>query len=312
MKIFEIKELYNNKKISKEEFIDKIFEKHSILNEYVDFLHLSGISEIRISDNGLFFTSRKTPYHSGGIQFLTDIVDKRVTPLEAFNFGKYESEDSEMLFNLIEGSFTVFDIGANIGWYTNHLAKILKDGSVFAFEPIPDTFNVLKQNVKINKFDNIILNNLALSDKKEELTFYYSSKMTGASSSQKIINNEDIIELKCNANTLDNYMNENNLKKIDFIKCDVEGAELFTFKGAINTLSIYKPIVFTEMLRKWSAKFNYHPNDIIDLFKSINYSCFINKGGKLIPLEIVDDETVETNFFFLHEEKHSLEISTYS
>lgn len=54
------------------------------------------------------------------------------------------------------------------------------------------------------------------------------------------------------------------------------------------------------MLRKWSAKFGYHPNDIIDLFASVGYKCFVIKEDKLRKFARVDEETVGTNYFFLH------------
>ena len=114
----------------------------------------------------------------------------------------------------------------------------------------------------------------------------------------------DNIEVKCHVDTIDNYIKDNNVRKLDFIKCDVEGAELLTFKGGIETISEHKPIMFTEMLRKWSAKFNYHPNEIIDLLKMIGYSCYFVDGTRLKEITIITDETNETNFFFLHKEKH--------
>lgn len=91
---------------------------------------------------------------------------------------------------------------------------------------------------------------------------------------------------------------------VDFIKCDVEGAELLAFQGAKETLQRDKPIVFTEMLRKWAAKFNYHPNEIIMLFSTFGYRCFYADGEALKELLVMTDETLETNFFFLHCEKH--------
>jgi hypothetical protein len=66
------------------------------------------------------------------------------------------------------------------------------------------------------------------------------------------------------------------------------------------------------MLRKWSAKFNYHPNDIIQFFKQINYGSYvISNKTKLREFEMVNDDTVETNYFFLHNEKHANIIRQY-
>ena len=82
-------------------------------------------------------------------------------------------------------------------------------------------------------------------------------------------------------------------------------------------------MIFCEMLRKWSKKFKYHPNQIILFFKSIGYKCFyisnlknqkiINAGGgggvfcknfKLKEIQIISNKTRETNFLFMHAVKH--------
>jgi FkbM family methyltransferase len=309
MKLNEIKESFEKGLIDKHEFISKMYEIHIILNDYVHFLPKSGIEKIEINSEGIVFVSRNTEYHSGGIRFFSKIDDKRVTPLEAFNFGRYEDEDSEMIYKLIKPNYTVFDIGANIGWYTNHIAKNLEIGNIHAFEPIPDTFESLVKNVKLNNFPNIKLNNIALSDSIGELNFYYSSKMTGASSSKNITKNEDAILVNCKTNTIDEYAKEFNVQSIDFIKCDVEGAELFAFRGGVESIKKFKPIVFTEMLRKWASTFGYHPNDIIELFKNMDYSCYINSNGKLLKIERIDDATIDTNFFFMHLSNHSQQIA---
>jgi hypothetical protein len=59
------------------------------------------------------------------------------------------------------------------------------------------------------------------------------------------------------------------------------------------------------MLRKWAAKFNYHPNDIIDLFKSIGYKCFYSSNGKLKGIDFISEDTIPTNFFFLQPNAHA-------
>jgi hypothetical protein len=59
------------------------------------------------------------------------------------------------------------------------------------------------------------------------------------------------------------------------------------------------------MLRKWSAKFNYNPNDIIDLLFGLGYRCFTAKADQLVEFFRMDDNTIETNFFFLHSGNHS-------
>lgn len=70
-------------------------------------------------------------------------------------------------------------------------------------------------------------------------------------------------------------------------------------QGALKTLKQDQPVVFTEMLRKWAAKFNYHPNEVIALFTSLGYECFYASiDGTLLDFNEMTDETKETNFFF--------------
>jgi FkbM family methyltransferase len=305
MNIKEIKSDFKSKKISKVDFIAKMHELHKVLFDFSENLAGTEIAKIEIADGEVIFTSRQTNFHPGGVQFYVDILDKRITPVDTFNFDQYEQEDSEMLYKLVSDHDTIFDIGANIGWYSNHLSKKLPGATIYSFEPIPETFAQVKKNTELNKSNNIILNNFAFSDAVQTLTFYYSPTITGASSSQNITENDGMIKLECQANTIDNFVKENNIAKLDFIKCDVEGAEFMVYKGGAVTFEKHTPVIFTEMLRKWAAKFNYHPNDIIDFFTKFGYNCYIAHNGKLSPLERVTDDTMETNFFFLHPVKHA-------
>lgn len=310
MDINSVKSEYKNNKLNKAEFALKMHEFHKVLFDFSTALANTEIAKIEIEDGHVIFTSRETGFHPAGVKFYVDTVDKRVTPLEAFNFDQYEQADSEMLYKLVNDGDTIFDIGANIGWYSNHLSKKLPLASIYSFEPIPDTFAQLRSNTQLNKSGNVTLNNFAFSDKIQVLPFYYSPTITGASSSVNITENSTMVKLECQANTIDNFIEENNISKLDFIKCDVEGAEFMVYKGGIASIEKYKPIVFSEMLRKWSAKFNYHPNDIISLFCNWGYNCYTTRKGKLELVPEVTDETIETNFFFLHPEKHAAKINS--
>jgi len=136
------------------------------------------------------------------------------------------------------------------------------------------------------------------------LDFYFQKE--GSVNASAAIMNTDRSNtiIKCHVDTIDNYFQENNLAQLDFIKCDIEGAEFFAFQGGKNTIAEYKPVIFTEMLRKWSAKFEYHPNDIIMFFKEMGYNCYYATHNNLREIKTITDETMETNFFFLHENKH--------
>ena len=66
----------------------------------------------------------------------------------------------------------------------------------------------------------------------------------------------------------------------------------------METLKKYKPVVYTELLRKHAARFDYHPNEVIRFMRSLGYRCATLRDSKMTNIEFIDDETKETNFFF--------------
>ncbi|MBC7695272.1 MAG: FkbM family methyltransferase [Burkholderiales bacterium] len=311
MKIKDLKEKFKNGGVSKSEFITQMHEFHKTLFDFSNSISNTEIAEISIINGKVIYTSNATNYHNGGSKFISDINDSRTAPVEAFNFDFYEPKDSEIIYRLVKDGDTIFDIGANIGWYSIHLARKLNKSKIYAFEPIPATFNQLEQNINLNKCENIIPNNIALTDRKQRLSFYYSPKNTVASSSRNIMENADAALVECDANTIDEFISEHKITSLDFIKCDVEGAEYFVYKGGMKVFEKYKPIIFTEMLRKWASKFDYHPNDIINLFSTIGYKCFLINNNILSEIKEITEITTETNFVFLHSEKHKPEMQQF-
>jgi len=299
MIISEIEKNYLDSNIEKADYISKMYSTHDILFQYSDFIGTRDIQKIEITAKSVIMTSREL-----GIKMICNRYDERIAPIEILNFKNYEKNDSDMIFRLVQDGDTVFDIGGNIGWYAIGLSKVKNNLDVHSFEPIPKTYENLIANVKLNGSD-VNIYNFGLSDKKQELTFYFHKEGSVNASSALMNEDRDNIEITCQVDTLDNFFQMKKLKKLDFIKCDVEGAELLVFKGGLETIKQYKPIIFAELLRKWSAKFNYHPNEVIKLFKELGYGCYFVVDDNLRELKQMTDETIETNFFFLHKEKHS-------
>jgi FkbM family methyltransferase len=290
---------FKNNKIDKSDFIKLMYtEHHAHLFDYVNYLGKTNIKAIEINDDGIIMTSRDR-----GIKIICSEKDYRIAPIETLNFFDYEKNESAMMERLIGKGDTFFDIGANIGWYSINIASAYRDAKIFSFEPIPKTFAQLNRNIKLNLLFNITTYNFGFSDRDDNFPFFYYPEGSGNASAVNLTGRDDVQVVNCKVRTLDDFIAETG-HHIDFIKCDVEGAELMVFRGGIKTISRDLPIIFSEILRKWSAKFGYNPNEIFDLFRSVGYEAYTIKDAALIRFKKMDESTVETNFFFLHSDKH--------
>lgn len=308
MKITDTRRAFLDGHMAKPEFIRAMFEQHHAkLFDYADYLQQTNIAAIEILDGQVVMTSR-----DNAVKMICPPGDYRAAPIETLNFLEYEPTDSDMIMQLVLPDSCVLDIGANMGWYAINIAKAQPSSVVHAFEPIPNTYYLLVKNVNLNELNNVVTHNFGFSDEEKDLTFFFFPEGSGNASSANLSEREDIEKIVCHVEVLDVAASRLNFPRVDFIKCDVEGAELFVFRGGKKLLERDKPIVFSEMLRKWSAKFEYHPNQIIGLFADLGYRCFTVKGEKLVEFFSMDEETVETNFFFLHSIKHAEKIKSLS
>lgn len=291
---------YQQGQLDKHSYIREMYEEHHAgLFEYASHLAQTNIKKIEIEDGRVIMTSRDR-----GARLLCVPGDFRVAPIETLNFQDYEKADSAMIERLIADGDVFFDIGANMGWYSINVALAYRSARIHCFEPIPKTYSYLKKNLELNAVVNVTAYNFGFSNQAGEFAFYYYPEGSGNASSANVSDRDDVEVCQCQVRTLDDFRAEFNTP-VDFIKCDVEGAELLVFQGGLGTIARDRPIVFSEILRKWSAKFDYDPNEIFQLFRAQGYRVFTANNDRLKEFFTMDESTVETNFFFMHAEKHA-------
>lgn len=212
---------------------------------------------------------------------LDDWIQKQV-----FYFGRYEIEKNETLLwhNLIADSQIVIDIGANIGYYTlMSSVRVGTKGKVFSFEPVSTTFKKLSENVKLNQFDNITIENLAVSNAISEIELFVADeKSTGSSSISEHVNFSGIKE-RVKAITIDHYVKDKAFQRIDVVKIDVEGCEPMVIEGMMDSMRKFRPLVLIEVLDERLKTVGSSKELLYALFDSLDYSAF----------EILDGRTVE-------------------
>lgn len=142
----------------------------------------------------------------------------------------------------------VLDLGANIGITSIALANICKKGKVVAVEPVPITFKMLKSNIKKANLNNISLHNFAIGNKKGEISMQLRTDfLAGAFVADRYQADHQHHTVKVNIECLDDIFYKFDYKRLDFIKMDLEGYELFALEGAQKIIKKFKPIVYLEM-----------------------------------------------------------------
>lgn len=160
------------------------------------------------------------------------------------DYHKVQHEEQIFYIKYLNKGMIVFDVGANIGEMTLLFSRLIgKDGKVFSFEACSTVFEKLESTCQQSGWNNMVLNNLALSDKIGLVDFYvYSDDMSGWNSLAKRPLENYGINIKpsrCDrvqSTTLDQYCKDHDIHHIDLLKIDVEGAEHQVLLGAERLL----------------------------------------------------------------------------
>lgn len=301
-----LREAFERGDLDKHAFSRAMAAHHVALGDYAALLAVSEIESVEARVDGVWLRSRLAP-----VSFACAADDRGCPPMVALNFGGYETEELSLCRALLPRGGVFVDVGANIGWYAAHLAALDRSARVYAFEPVPTSRGFLARTVARNGLDNVTVEPMAVSDREGELTLYVDETIAGAASEHPTAYAQSSSAVRARSTTLDAYF-AGGAARLDLVKLDVEGGELAALRGARSVIARDRPAVFCEMLRRHARAFGYHPNDIIALMSAEGYACFRVSGGRLRAFAAMDDDTVETNFFFLHAEAHAYALESLS
>ncbi len=205
---------------------------------------------------------------------------------------KYDRLTETIMQRVLKEDSNCIDIGCHKGEILDLMLKYSPKGQHFAFEPIPDLYNQLKENYK-NKAN---VYPYALSDKAGKSTFQYVKNAPAYSGIKKRrydIEKPDIEEIEVELKTLDEVIPEN--IKIDFIKIDVEGAEFGVLKGGKQLLKKSLPVIVFESGLGASDFYGTKPED---LYKYITEEIGLNIS--LLKSFVKNDKPLTLNDFVKH------------
>ncbi len=223
------------------ESVDEIVG-HFIRSREFQLRHLSGSEIGALVPFESQFVITELP---DGTRFWINMRDRYVS--RAIHLNDYEQKETLFIRKTVRPAMRVLDIGANLGWFTVHMAKLVgPSGHVTSFEPRSDLFHYLSRTVCENKLDNVRLRDCALGDHIGEVELQWPADGINPGGTQLKMTevvSKRMLHQKTVMRVLDEEINDN----IDFIKIDVEGAERLVFNGAKQVLTQSRPVIMSEL-----------------------------------------------------------------
>jgi FkbM family methyltransferase len=215
----------------------------------------------------------------------------------------FEIAEMEFVKRFLRPGMTVLDIGAHHGLYTLLASKSVgAQGKVISFEPSPRERHRLKKNLRINCVRNVELHPFALGSQKGEADLYLADGTNNGCNSFRQPAESAGETVRVPVNRLDDVLSQ--LARVDFVKIDVEGAELDTFKGATELLSrAPRPVILAEVYDIRTRPWGYDAREIVRFLADLNYQWFaLNDDGTLAAISS-DLQTYDANLVALPAER---------
>ncbi|HKP44990.1 MAG TPA: FkbM family methyltransferase [Pyrinomonadaceae bacterium] len=232
--------------------------------------------------------------------------------------GSWSEPELDLIPVAMKPGETALDLGANFGLYSYHLGKIA--GKVYAFEPVPFTFETLSLVARLLRFRNVELIEKGCAEQAGKISFEVPVQTSGAyAAGQAYIGGRrddregkeqqvrwaGTKQVECEVVKLDEFLPR--IDRLSLIKCDIEGAELFAFRGAQKMIAKHLPSVICEINPWFLEGFNIRLEELLSFFTEQGYGLYFyrreNGKGKLEPVS--KEQVVEDNYIFIHPDRLS-------
>lgn len=200
----------------------------------------------------------------------TIVLDLRIGSAHGILAGNMSyTGEKDVIKRFVREGDVAFDIGAHLGLYTLPMSNSVgKGGSVYAFEPNHELLPSLRKTV--SSLENVELLPLALSDKAGVVDLFVPEDASMASLSDWT-EGMGVYKTRCEMATLDDLLEQGKIRRPQFIKCDVEGAEFGVFNGGRSMLNREDaPILMFELNKQAAKSFGKSTGDYFDLLESLD------------------------------------------
>jgi len=200
----------------------------------------------------------------------------------------FETAEITFVEKFLQPGMTVLDIGANQGLYSLIASRgVGPTGRVFSFEPSPRERRALRLNLAINFSRNVKVEALALGSQESTADlFVVQGSQTGCNSLRPPDVYSSTLPVRVQVTSLDQWLSQHRISRVDFIKLDVEGAELDVLRGAQSLLSQSPgPVVLCELEDVRTAPWGHTAEDVAAFIRKLGYELFrCDSSGELVRL----------------------------
>ena len=230
--------------------------------------------------------------NEGNIRLLCNIDDW--IPWNVYIHGRYQIEKRYESFMLgaARGSSVIFDVGANIGYYTTQFSRLLGDnGAVYAFEPCNYQHDILSQNLLLNDLRNVTVTKAIVSDVQgsPKKVFFSGISNTGSSSVEIESDHFEVVETV----TVDDFCHNKEIDAIDLMKIDVEGHELSVLKGMKRILAESRlRNLFVEINEETLTAAGTSAQEVVDFLAGFGYVPASIVSGQIAAYQVGASESL--------------------
>jgi FkbM family methyltransferase len=236
-----------------------------------------------------------------GVQPGRTIVRKGITydvdlregiDMHLFLFGSYQSHVVRTVCDRIAQDPVIIDVGANIGAISLALCADRPDSTIYAFEPTGHAYNKLLRNIELNGFESKITPVQSfvstISSSESTLSAYSSWRLDRVDDVRHPVHMGIAKEATAAQTSIDDFIQDRKLTKLDLIKIDTDGHELDVLKGATQTLQNLRPLIIFELTTYLLASQGIEFSEYEELFAPFNYQLVESRSGRPVSTSNID------------------------
>jgi len=201
----------------------------------------------------------------------------------------FENAEYNLAGSLVRPGMTILDIGSHKGFYSLLFSRLVgPNGRVLCFEPSRRERSRLNFHLRINSCRNVKVFDFALGEREANAQLYVvDGTETGLNSlrppNESVKMHQEMVQIR----SLDVVLNEERVRQVDFLKIDVEGAELAVFSGATTLLErVPRPIILAEVSDVRSKPWGHTANDVLCFLDRLNFRWFaLRPDGQILPID---------------------------